>query len=37
MMKIFEVDDNRRIKYFFNSEKSHRDIIIVDKTKVELK
>lgn len=33
-MKIFEIDDNRRIKYFFNSEKCHRDIIISDKTKV---
>ena len=36
-MKIFELDDSKRMKYYFVNEKSHKDFIINDKTKVELK
>lgn len=36
-MKIFEVDLNKKVRYFFNSEKSHKDIIVIDKNKAELK
>ena len=36
-MKIFEIDDAKKVRYYFNTEKSHRDIIVADKIKAQLK
>lgn len=36
-MRIFELDDSRRIKFYFTNDNCHKDFIITDKTKAELK
>ena len=36
-MVIYTIEENKKIKYFFNPDKMHKDIHLVDKNKIMIK